>query len=560
MKIKLLKTIGIIGCLGIVGATPVMLTSCKKKSTSQSATVTPQLKKSISGIGSLDEFITTSSKADDVNTNVKFVLNSNKESVIANWVCIPESEKNNISLDTSLVGWDNDNWGSMSFDEWNKANSPTTINWKGSKEQANANEELEFKSNKELKEFLTSNISQIVKNASIDISNKKASLANTDIKVAENGNLLIGVQVNNSETKRNTGGTTNYILSVPSSVINFNPTINVKAQYGSNQTTSTDIVLTYEVTNSNIIDKTFDTSAANKNNIILEEKKSSNEDKIGLWKSVSDIGILKALGWLDDEKKLNDHIDGNGIDSELLNEDAIVSDLKIDGLTKEKLLGIEIEMNQRNVAESDYNGEYSILVSTTINGESNSDLNLNFNTYRIVAQKTAEKQSKLLQANVPNAYIIDTSLDGNKFKNITKEFFGTSFEMGWQNTDSSSESTLLQKNLQNEKIFNKFIEKIDQSSKTNEITLYNGVKISYKSNMRNESQDNNYKETITLNVELKKGFSFKKSFQITENKYNTQGKTSEVTFGISLGNNNGDAAIWKNASKTVDQVATSLGQ
>ncbi|WPL37796.1 hypothetical protein [Malacoplasma iowae] len=569
MKIKLLKTIGIIGCLGIVGATPVMLTSCKKKSTSQSATVTPQLKKSISGIGSLDEFITTSSKADDVNTNVKFVLNSNKESVIANWVCIPESEKNNISLDTSLVGWDNDNWGSMSFDEWNKTSNSTKVDWKGSKDTANSDEKLEFKSNKELRDFLNTNIEKIAKNAISSLGTKKASLADADIKVDENGNLLVAIKAEDTtktnivRTKRDVRTSTNYTLSIPSNVINFNPTINLKASFGNNQSTSEEVVFTYTVTSTPLIKQTFVTNSDSKKTITLAEMATSDNDSIGLWKTVTDEGILKALGWLDSSKSLdNEHVDGDGIDSTLLKEDTIISDLGIDGLTKEKLLGIQIEMKQRDVSKTDYNGEYNILVSTTLNNGQNTDLNLNFNTYKIVSQKSDNQTQHPLQVNVPNAYIIDTTVDGGKFMNITKTFFGNkSFEMGWNENGSATE--ILRKNLQNQKIFNKFIEKIDQSSKTQQIPLYNGVSISYKSNQVTDAQDEGFKDTITLTLTLNKGFAFKKAFTLTangNNKYNTNGKTSEVTFGISLSNTENEKAIWKNTSKTVEQLATSLGQ
>lgn len=243
----------------------------------------------------------------------------------------------------------------------------------------------------------------------------------------------------------------------------------------------------------------------------------------------------------------------------MLKEDVIISDLNISGLTKEKLLGIEIEMKQRDVTNPNYNGEYAILVSTTINSNSEVDLDLNFNTYKIIASKSNEKQLQQLQVNVPNAYIIDTTLEGKKFMNISKDFFTTSFEMGWKNTDNSSNATqLLQKNLENDKIFNKFIEKIDESSKSKKIDLYNGVIISYKSNQWSGSQDADYKNTITLKVTLKKGFSFKKSFTNGNYKYNIDEKTSEVTFGISLGNTSGEAAIWKNSARTVEDVANSL--
>ncbi|WPL39440.1 hypothetical protein [Malacoplasma iowae] len=575
MKIKLLKTIGIIGCLGIVGATPVMLTSCKKKSTSQSATVTPQLKKSISGIGSLDEFITTSSKANDVNTNVKFVLNSNKESVIANWVCIPESERNNINLDTSLVGWDNDNWGSMSFDDWNKTSQSTKVEWKGSKDSANSNEKLEFKSNKELRDFLNSNIEKISKNAITNLGDKKASLADADIKVDENGNLLVAIKTeeatktNIDRSKRDVKTTTtNYTLSIPSNVINFNPTINLKASFGNNQSTSAEVVFTYTVTSTPLIEQTFATNANNKKAITLAEMATSDSDSIGLWKTVTDEGILKALGWLDSNKSLEEgHVDGDGIDSTLLKEDTIISDLGINGLTKEKLLGIQIEMKQRDVSKIDYNGEYNIIVSTTLNNGQNTDLNLNFNTYKIVSQKSESEMQHPLQVNVPNAYYIDSYIgqqnDGSQYRTVLDLTIGsennllsTPFKIAGKNVENGSNNNnnkYIEDNFKNQTILNAFIKHVNnQINQSKHFNLLNGfdLKLSETNGIVHRGETNQtgnfisgYEKVITLELTLRKGFTYVKksldNFAISQSNKtiklsNSSISNKKISFGFSF--------------------------
>ncbi|QHG90072.1 hypothetical protein [Malacoplasma iowae] len=538
MKIKLLKTIGIIGCLGIVGATPVMLTSCKKKSTSQSATITPQLKTKITGVGGLDEFITTSSKADDVNKNLNDVLNNNMESVISNWESIPENERNNIKIDSTLSGWDNTSWGDKTFDQWSEENTSTTVQWKGSKTEVNDKEKVDFKSNKELKEFLNSNIVQISKNAIDNLGNKKPSLADADIKVTENGNLLVAIKVTEGETegsnrlKRDVSATTtNYTLSIPSELINFDPTINLQVSYGNNQSISTEVVFNYTVTSSSLIEQTF-TESANKKTITLAEMSPTESDTIGLWKTVTDEGILKALGWLDINESLEEgHKDGDGIDVGLLKEDTIISDLGIDGLTKEKLLGIEIQMDQRDISQTNYNGEYSILVSTIGDNSESVDLNLSFNTYKIVSQKTSNNTQHPLQVNVPNAYYTDNVKSGTDTNlvtniNLTKENFKGQLKLKDTNESNAGSTFIKSKFENNSASYREFIKKLDESG----LNMFKYVNLEFtdvvvsEENNTDKSNDNTngmYSgNIIKLKVTTKKGFSFKKSFTNNSIQYN----------------------------------------
>ena len=240
----------------------------------------------------------------------------------------------------------------------------------------------------------------------------------------------------------------------------------------------------------------------------------------------------------------------------------IISDLKIDGLTKEKLLGIEIEMNQREVSQADYNGEYNILVSTTLQNVQDTDLNLNFNTYKIVSQVNADGVHNPLQVNVPNAYILDTFLDAGKFKKIDLAFFeNQSFEMGFKDFTSNTTGGI-KANLEDDKISSKFINKIDESYKSKGISFQNGVIVRYSSNTWDANQDQYFKETISLSVQLKKGFAFKSNFSISVNnesvKYNNPSKLNVASFCIDNNTNNGITAIFRNLQKTVSEVSNSI--
>lgn len=526
----------------------------------------PELKTSLTGVGGLDQFIKNSSKANDVNKNLKDVLNSNKEILITNWELIPKDEQKNIVLNPSFQNWTNDAWGSQTFDQWSTTASAQKVEWKGIGETANSSEILIFNSNSELKKFFSDNIFKIAKNSIGDLGTKKVNLADADIKVDFNGNLLIPFFTDDSQVMRLNDGTrqiTNYYLFVPSSNIKFNPTINLEAAYGQDNSISQEVSFIYTVTNAVEIESTFKEGVATNKNIITLDEKENSSNSIGLWERVSDVDILTKLGWLRNVSDLGDnHVDGSGIDATFLNEDLIISDLKIDGLTKEKLLGIEIEMNQREVSQADYNGEYNILVSTTLQNVQDTDLNLNFNTYKIVSQVNAGGVHHPLQVNVPNAYILDTFLDGGKFKKIDLDFFnGQSFEMGFK--DFSSDTTNgIRANLMDNKISSKFINEIDQSYKSKGISFQNGVIVRYSSNTWDANQEQYFKETISLSVQLKKGFAFKSNFSISVSnesvKYNNPNKLNVASFCINNNPNDTIAAIYRNLQKTVSQVSESI--
>lgn len=526
----------------------------------------PKLKTSLTGVGGLDQFIKNSSKANDVNKNLKDVLNSNKEILITNWELIPKDEQKNIVLNPSFQNWTNDVWGSQTFDQWSTTASAQKVEWKGIGETANSSEILIFNSNSELKKFFSDNIFNIAKNSIGDLGTKKVNLADADIKVDFDGNLLIPFFTDDSQVMRLNDGTRqikNYYLFVPSSNIKFNPIINLEAAYGEDNSISQEVSFIYTVTNAVEIESTFKEDVVTNKNIITLDEKGNSANSIGLWERVSDVDILTKLGWLRNVSDLgNDHVDGSAIDATLLNEDLIISDLKIDGLTKEKLLGIEIEMNQREVSQADYNGEYNILVSTTLQNVQDTDLNLNFNTYKIVSQVNEDGVGHPLQVNVPNAYILDTFLDGGKFKKIDLAFFDNeSFEMGFK--DFSSDTTGgIRANLEDNKISSKFINKIDQSYKSKGISFQNGVIVRYSSNTWDANQDTYFKETISLSVQLKKGFAFKSNFSISVSnksvKYNNPNKLNVASFCINNNTSNAVTAIFRNLQKTVSDVSESI--
>ncbi|WPL39420.1 hypothetical protein [Malacoplasma iowae] len=509
--------------------------------------VKPQLKSSIKGIGSLDKFITTSSKADDVNKNFNNVINGNKEQIISNWTDIPEDQQKLININSKVKNWDNNAWGSKTFSEWSSKNQPTTMVWKGFGESPNTNEKIDFKSNSGLKDFFDTNLDKIAKNSLENFDNKKASLANSDIAIGDNGELLVGVLVSDNQQpatiKKFNSETTdesvkNYVLSIPADNVNFLPELSIETTYGAddnNLTLSSDVSFVYTVTSNETKEHVFSSKATSKKVIILDEKSNDN-NSIGLITSpIKDIDILKSLKWVTDGKELTDHVDGNEIDATELNEDQIINDLEITNLTKDRLLGIQIEMKTRDINSADFNGEYSILIFTTLSQQSNNDidLNLNFTTYKIVSElPTEEKKSSVpLQLNVPNAYYVDKIGESNIFLGLRNEkmanyYLESALTFGSKGHETNEDNyfAAFKQNFTsvNSERFKELLIKID-ANKENNIKLFGYIEftgISVTGDADNLS--------LEITIQPKKGFTFKKAFNITENEKNiTYNQNSE---------------------------------
>ena len=156
------------------------------------------------------------------------------------------------------------------------------------------------------------------------------------------------------------------------------------------------------------------------------------------------------------------------------------------------------------------------MVSTTLQNVQDTDLNLNFNTYKIVSQVSTNGVHHPLQVNVPNAYILDTFLDAGKFKKIDLAFFDNqSFEMGFRDFPSDVTSGI-RANLMDNKISSKFINKIDESYKSKDISFQNGVIVRYSSNTWDNNQEDILKKLYHWVFNWKKGLHLKVIFQLVE--------------------------------------------
>lgn len=623
-KAKLFRLLAMSGTLAAIVATPIIVTSCGTNSssnngagggdnsgtggsgggsgsggTSQTA-VKPVFKNSITGSGELQSLLTSDATATRLQNNINKIVENDKAAVISNWSDIKTPEEQaKVNVTVTAKDWTNDKWGTEEYSAWSKdLPSMNTKEWKGdkaaSKPMETAVDKLKITTNKDLKTYFNKpeTIKQIALNAGIIMDNDKdtkiATLADSNLGFGIDGSLLIGIVVNdntpagpvgeaskekmkvalNKEIAQETKMATKYVLKVPSDSIDFAPTLSFSGTYGNNQQIEpVDTSLTYTIKTLETQEKTF-VMGSQKSSITLSDKAISEKDQIGLWTNVDDEGILKALGWLEASGSLTNkdskHNDGEPIDSTLLNEKTIETDLGINP-ENETIFSVTVEMTTRDVNSDKYNGEYSLLVDVLEKNKTN-DFGLNFKTYKIVTTPSTDKKAAFvpLQLKVPNAYIIDSELSTEANKKYDKvidltigaasteqqkastNLLSEAFKLagsGITGASTSDTNPYIQKNLENKTIMNSFQKSlVDQTTKSQGFSIINGLDLTFSSveHRGNDVGQNNYissyGKVVTFTYNLKKGFDWKKN-NISKT-ISQQGKDSAHTKTFSLSNKN----------------------
>ncbi|WPL40206.1 hypothetical protein [Malacoplasma iowae] len=513
------------------------------------------LKDDISFSGNINQILKGDTRADDVNGNLNKIFNTNKKELLKNPEYISDSDLETLKFSSQILNWNN--WGTQTFSEWKGNSNPKEITY-------NKNEIINFESKNQLKNYLEKNIVTIAND------DPNAKLADAEFSVDDSGDLLIPITTTNVSKARLYSDNQNAeenkaIIKIAPEKISFNPQIEISGSYGSNnqfKVETKSVSLECKITNLETVPIMFNSDVSYKKEITLEDKGTS-ENIINSWTNIKDEDIYKKIGWLKDNVSLADHIDGTDMDISMLNEEVVYSDLGISKSTDE-LLSVRIEFvngeNSRNSTKDNYNGEYKIILES-IDKTSNNSNGLNIKNYVVVSSISNNGNNTTpLQVNVPDAYLLDTNLSDGKVMNISKEFFGgESFEIGFKTTASAADFVLLQRNLSNGTIFNRFIEKIKQSATTKGLKISNGVILTIGPVNVVESMAP-YKNVITLNVSLKKGYTYKKSFNLqsqtktTTYKYNTAGNLNSIRFGTDISSTQNQAAIWGNGSKTIEQI------
>lgn len=521
----------------------------------------PILKDNVSFTGNLSLILNGDGRQEDVNNNLNKIFNFNKKGLLKNPNSINESNLETLKFKSEILNWND--WGSETFDQWEQNSSLQEIVY-------NKIEIINFESKNQLKNYFENNLSKILDNI------PGVKLADAEFGIDDSGHLLIPVITSTVDTKLNLFSSTEnidskLILKIPPEKISFNPQISINGSYGPNdqfQIKSKNVSLVCKITNLDYVPITFTNESIDKKEITLDDKGVTN-NKVNLWENIQDEDIYKKLGWVKQTTTFDNHVDGSDMDISMLDEDLIYNDLGLSKSTDE-LLSVRIEFingdESRNSTSDKYNGEYKIIIESI--DKTSKDINgLKIKNYEVVSSINENNKSVVpLQLNVPDAYLIDTNLDGGKFMYITKEFFDNqSFEMGFKNNVAVAEFVLILRNLRNGNIFNSFINKIRESALKKDIKLSNGLVFTIGVVGVNQAMDQKYWNYVTLDSYLKKGFKFKKPFNLeTQNKtksykYNTGGHPENVKFGMDLSTNKNEAAIWRNYDKTADQLSNELG-
>ncbi|WPL38761.1 hypothetical protein [Malacoplasma iowae] len=521
----------------------------------------PILKDNVSFTGNLSLILNGDGRQEDVNNNLNKIFNFNKKGLLKNPNSINESNLETLKFKSEILNWND--WGSETFDQWEQNSSLQEIVY-------NKIEIINFESKNQLKNYFENNLSKILDNI------PGVKLADAEFGIDDSGHLLIPVITSTVDTKLNLFSSTEnidskLILKIPPEKISFNPQISINGSYGPNdqfQIKSKNVSLVCKITNLDYVPITFTNESIDKKEITLDDKGVTN-NKVNLWENIQDEDIYKKLGWVKQTTTFDNRVDGSDMDISMLDEDLIYNDLGLSKSTDE-LLSVRIEFingdESRNSTSDKYNGEYKIIIESI--DKTSKDINgLKIKNYEVVSSINENNKSVVpLQLNVPDAYLIDTNLDGGKFMYITKEFFDNqSFEMGFKNNVAVAEFVLILRNLRNGNIFNSFINKIRESALKKDIKLSNGLVFTIGVVGVNQAMDQKYWNYVTLDSYLKKGFKFKKPFNLeTQNKtksykYNTGGHPENVKFGMDLSTNKNEAAIWRNYDKTADQLSNELG-
>lgn len=517
--------------------------------------VFPILKSNISFLGNISEVLKGDGRANDVNNNLNNIFNSNKREMLENPESVRESDLKSLKFDSKILNWND--WGTDTYEQWSKNSEPTEINY----DQPTI---INFQSKNQLKVYLENNLKTILGDK---VTNPQ--LANAEFAVNGLGELLIPITAENiPTTKLNLFSTKNenkVVLKIPSEKISFTPQIEISGTFGPNGTSikSKSISFVFDTINEKQEIIVFTNDATSKKDITLEDKGISG-NKINLWEYIKDEDIYKKLGWTKEGVSLDKHIDGTRMDINMLNKEVIYKDLGIDEATNE-LTTIKIEFingnESRNPENNNYNGEYKIIIQSVDKLKNNESVGSRTKRYEVVSSINDKGNTTPLQVNVPNAYLLDTDLDGGKYMYITKEFMGNkSFEMGFKTSSGQpAPFVLMYRNLVNGTILNRFLDAIKESVKTNNFKISNGLAFTIdKVEVNLNMQKNN--NIIWLNTHLRKGYKFKNQFSLESQtrvwpyKYNTDGKTNKIKFGVDISWKQGDAVIWGNYDKTIADI------
>ncbi|WPL38532.1 P35 family lipoprotein [Malacoplasma iowae] len=272
-KTKFIKLLSIGGAVMAIGAVPIAMTACAKKSTSQTVTkVTPKIKSNITLVGKFSDLVSS-----DTGTTTDQLISQDLQKDLSKVVDNSEQLKDaKVTFNSNLSEEDKKfNDGTKNYDDWKSSASSNIVYYSSTSEQ------LTVKSTKDLNQQLTPTaLSDIMKKAGFNEATNKDFKLNDVNKICVDKDML-HVSVTATDKSGLKTGDTEIDLVIPTSDINFAPEKATVEISGTNvDTKKQQVTFKYDVGIDSSVNYTLN-------------KLDLNEGK----KIENNIDVLEALGW-----------------------------------------------------------------------------------------------------------------------------------------------------------------------------------------------------------------------------------------------------------------------
>ncbi|WPL39444.1 P35 family lipoprotein [Malacoplasma iowae] len=271
-KIKWLRLLSIGGAVMAIGAVPIAMTACAKKSSSQSTTkVTPKIKSDIKIVGKFSDLVSSDNSA-TTDQLISKDLEKDLSKVVENSKDIKGGKvvfKSNLSEEDKKF-----NNGTKDYNTWKTSAASNVVYYSSTSSQ------LDVKSTKDLNTQISSKLTDIMNASGFTNASNKDFKLNDDNKIGVDKDLLhISVTATDKVGAKQT---TPIDLVLPSSNINYVPEKATIEISGDNvNTINQSVKFTYDVGINSNVNKITD-----KNIGVDEGQQADNAD-----------AVLKALGW-----------------------------------------------------------------------------------------------------------------------------------------------------------------------------------------------------------------------------------------------------------------------
>ncbi|WPL38530.1 P35 family lipoprotein [Malacoplasma iowae] len=386
-KTKWIKLLSIGGAVMAIGAVPIAMTACAKKSTSQTVTkVTPKIKSNITLVGKFSDLVSA-----DVGTTTDQLISQDLQKDLSKVVDNSEQLKDaKVTFNSNLTDDDKKfNDGTKNYDDWKSSASSNIVYYSSTSEQ------LTVKSTKDLNQQLTpTTLSDIMKKAGFNEAANKDFKLNDVNKIGVDKDML-HVSVTATDKSGLKTGDTEIDLVIPTSDINFAPEKATVEISGTNvDTKKQQVTFKYDVGIDSSVNYTLN-------------KLDLNEGK----KIENNIDVLEVLGWKQvqaTDKQLSRHalvstfVEKEGTGTNDINSQKMGNDI---GVFNSKFTNFQVTETQSG------SGLYNLTVTATPNDGYQWD------------DGTKDQKELKIATNV-DINVKDASVDKSVKNNMKKEAWG----------------------------------------------------------------------------------------------------------------------------------------